>query len=254
MTILCYHSVDPDWSSGLSVSPTTFSRHCEWLGRNRHVVDLTQAVTSLDSSCRLPRGTLALTFDDGFASLHEHAFPALVRHRLPATVFLVAETLTPRGRAVDWVDDPPPYELKTLTLDQIHEMREAGVRFGSHSYSHSTLVDLTEEQCEHDLRASREVLEGVLNEPIRLLAYPRGRHDAIVRRAAQRTGFSHALSLPESRESIGRYAIPRVGVFRGNGDVALSVKCSRGYVALRSSRVFPIVRRIANGVVKLRGR
>ena len=34
---------------------------------------------------------MALTFDDGLAELHEHAFPTLRRFGLPAVVFVVAQ-------------------------------------------------------------------------------------------------------------------------------------------------------------------
>ncbi len=61
MTILCYHSVEPDWRSPLAVHPADFDRHCSWLVRHRQVVSLGAAVQRLDASGRLPRGTVALT-------------------------------------------------------------------------------------------------------------------------------------------------------------------------------------------------
>src|SRR5205807_4952068 len=116
----------------------------------------------------------ALGFDDGFADVYTYALPILRRSRLPATVFIVAQTLTSGGRAVDWVDDPPSWPLETLSREQILEMRAAGISFGSHSFSHRDLTTLTEDECVRDLRTSREVLEAILGEAIRLLAYPRG--------------------------------------------------------------------------------
>src|ERR687893_300844 len=104
MSILCYHSVQPRWPSPLAVEPADFARHCAWLAHRRRVLPLRDALVRLDRSGRLRRGMAALTFDDGFAALHEHAMPVLARHRMPATVFLVAQTLTPAGQPVDWVD------------------------------------------------------------------------------------------------------------------------------------------------------
>lgn len=234
MTILCYHEVDAHWQAPMAVEPAAFTAHCEWLAAHRTVLPLDEAVRRLDRSGRLPRGCVALTFDDGFAGLYEHAFPTLRRLRLPATVFLVAATLTPEGRAVDWVDFPPPFPLVTLTAEQVAEMQEAGVAFGSHSLTHANLTDLTHENCRDDLSTSRELLEQLLGVPVPFLAYPRGRHDESVRTAAREAGYRHAFSLPETHEAVGPFAIPRVGVYRGNSVTDLRIKCMRAYLPVRA--------------------
>ncbi|CAA9378076.1 MAG: hypothetical protein AVDCRST_MAG32-1547 [uncultured Nocardioides sp.] len=236
MTILCYHAVQPDWESPMAMEPQAFAEHAEWLVRRTTVVPLQSAVRTVGRDGRLPRGTTALTFDDGFAGLHAHLTPVLSRLGIPATVFLVAETLTDAGRAVDWVDTPPPYPLATLTLDQVRDMQAAGVHFESHSYSHLDLTQLSFQECVDDLTRSRELLESLLGHPVRLLAYPRGRHDASVRAAAERAGYSHAFTLPETREAPGPFAIPRVGIHRGNGVAHLRVKTARPYLGVRTSR------------------
>jgi peptidoglycan/xylan/chitin deacetylase (PgdA/CDA1 family) len=254
MTILCYHAIDPDWRSPISVRPDQFEAHCAWLARSRRVIGLGDAVPRLDRRGRLPRGLAALTFDDGFASLFEHGLPSLTRHALPATVFLVARTLAPEGKTVDWVDDPPARPPATLSRPQVLEMQEAGVRFESHSLDHRDLRLLSDEECERDLRASRELLEDLLARPVTLLAYPRGLHDARVRRAAERAGYAFAFTLPEAREAAGRFAIPRVGIYDGNGTRGLRTKTSPWYLAARTSRAYPPLRRAVEAAGSLRRR
>jgi peptidoglycan/xylan/chitin deacetylase (PgdA/CDA1 family) len=238
LTILCYHSVQSHWTSPLAVEPADFERQCRWIARRRHVVPLREAIPRLDRTGRLPRGVAAMTFDDGFAALYDHAFPVLTRHRLPATVFLVAQTLTPQGRAVDWVDTPPPYPLVTLSLDQVLDMQAGGVEFQSHSFAHHTLTELGFAECVRDLQHSREFLSDVLGRHVTLLAYPRGRHDAGVRQAAQRAGYDNAFALPEHPEVPGPFAIPRVGVYQRNGMAAVKVKASRPYLRVRTDHRF----------------
>jgi len=247
VSILCYHAVDPTWSSPLAVTPGEFAGHAAWLLRHRTVVGLTEAVRSMDRSYRLPQGMVALTFDDGFASVHQHALPVLRQLNVPATVFVVAQTLAPGGKRVDWVDDPPPGGLSTLTLDQLREMQDAGMRVGSHSNGHRVLTELTEEECESDLRASRELLQDLLGCRVDDLAYPRGSHDERVRRAAARAGFAHAFSLPEAGEPAGPLALPRVGAYAGNGPLVLRVKTSRRYLGFRTGRAYALVRRALAG-------
>lgn len=248
MSILCYHAVDPCWESPLAVTPEAFEEHCRWLARHRTVVPLDVALRSLDQQGRLPRGMVALTFDDGFAQLDDLVFPALARHRLPATVFLVAKTLTPQGHPVDWVDTAPDWPLHTLTLDQVLQAQDDGVEFASHSWTHRTLPDLDHADCVTDLQESRELLEDLLRRPMPYLAYPRGRHDAGVRTAAEKAGYSHALALPEQQEEPGAFAVPRAGIFPGNGRRTMRMKTARNYHRVRQHPVFPAIRDVVRSL------
>jgi peptidoglycan/xylan/chitin deacetylase (PgdA/CDA1 family) len=252
MTILCYHSVQPRWESPLAVEPDAFARQAAWLRTNRRVLPIHDALLRLDATGRLPRGETALTFDDGFAALHAHAMPVLTREKLPATVFLVAQTLTPAGQPVDWVDTPGSEPLTALSIEQVLEMQDAGVDFQSHSWAHRDLTGLSTAECVRDLRESRELLSELLGHRVTLLAYPRGRHNPQVREAAALAGYTHAFALPERAEQADAYAIPRVGIHRGNGQLALRVKATRPYVRLRTSagvaRTAQHVKRVARGL------
>jgi peptidoglycan/xylan/chitin deacetylase (PgdA/CDA1 family) len=244
VTVLIYHTVENGWRSPLAVTPETFDEHCRWLSTHRRVLPLEDAVEQCDARGRLPAGCTALTFDDGFSGLYKHAFATLLKYRLPATIFLVAETLTENGRPIDWsstADDA----AKTLTRDEVLEMQDAGIEFGSHSYSHLRLTLLSEEECTRDLRLSREVLEEILGRRVPFLSYPRGLHNDAVRRAARRAGFTHALSLPEGPEPVGPYAVPRAVIVPGNGLAALRLKSSRTFLTLRNMKSFPVFRTAA---------
>jgi peptidoglycan/xylan/chitin deacetylase (PgdA/CDA1 family) len=256
MTILCYHSVEPDWNSPLAMRPEAFRKQAAWLRRRRHVLPVRDALTRLDRRGRTPSGTTALTFDDGFAGLHEHVLPVLAREKLPATVFLVAQTLTPGGRPVDWVDTPGSCPPTTLSLDQVLEMQDAGIDFQSHSWAHHDLTRLSRDECVRDLRESRELLSDLLARPVTHLAYPRGRHDAGFREAAAAAGYSHAFALPETVEEPGPYAVPRVGIYRANGPLTFRMKAARPYLQVRTSepvaRQSRRVKRLVRGVLPAR--
>lgn len=249
MSVLCYHGVDDAWESPLAMHTSAFAAHVEWLARSRNVLPLPEAVTRLDRRGRLPRGCTALTFDDGFLELRDRAWPVLQRYRLPWTIFLVAQTLTVAGQPVDWVDTAPPWPLRTLERDDVLELRDAGVHFGSHSWAHLDLTTLSEAECVRDLRDSRELLEELLGEPVDHLVYPRGRHAEHVRRAAKRAGYRVAFALPEQREEVGPFSLPRAGLFRGNGVGALRIKSARSYVQLRTHPVYTRGKRLATNVV-----
>jgi len=98
-----YHRIgrqtfDP-WS--MFVEPDRFAAQIEWLAGNRIVLPLTE-VARLNRERRLPREAVALTFDDGYASVLE-AVPLLQKHGLHATVFLPTELIESGGRF--WWDE-----------------------------------------------------------------------------------------------------------------------------------------------------
>jgi peptidoglycan/xylan/chitin deacetylase (PgdA/CDA1 family) len=253
MSILCYHTVDDEFRSRLSLTPAQFDEHCRWLAADRDVVPLDTAVSLLDARGRLPRGTVALTFDDGLEGVYRHVYPTLIRHGLPATVFMVTGTLTGDHPHVDWIDGTPPGVLRTVSADQMQEMARDGIDFGSHSSRHLDLPSLEGAACEEDLRRSRVVMEELLGTPVGTLAYPRGRHSAEVRRAARRAGFQHAFSLPEGREPVTDLALPRAGVYAHNHLPTVRIKAARNYLPVRMGPAYPLVRSVVSAARRVVG-
>ncbi|MEO8453664.1 MAG: polysaccharide deacetylase family protein [Sphingomicrobium sp.] len=99
--ILMYHRIaqetfDP-W--GMAVEPDRFAAQVDWLAANRTVLPLTQ-FARLHHDRNLPRDAIALTFDDGYASVLD-AVGLLENHGLNATIFLPAE-LIERGGEFWW--------------------------------------------------------------------------------------------------------------------------------------------------------
>jgi len=243
MPVMCYHSVDPDWESPLAVRPDDFRSQCVQLQRRRRILPISQLVQLPAATRRWGPKAVALTFDDGFAALHEHALPTLTRLGIPWSVFVVARTLQGGPQRADWLREEGDQRPLTLSAEQIVDMHDQGVEVGSHSWSHHDLTRLTEAECVRDLRDSREALEDLLHRPVTMLAYPYGLHTEHVRRAAEAAGYAYALSLPEEGETTGPFALPRVGVYRGNGLATLAAKSSRWYLPVRTSRAWSWARR-----------
>ena len=252
--ILCYHDVDDSWQSPLAVTPDRFREHCAWLAESGRVEHLDQVLEDLGED-HLPRGRrIALTFDDGLAGVYEHALESLSAHRLPFTVYVVAATLTPEGQAVDWVDGMEGAGLRTMTRTQISELLSEGAAIGSHTWRHADLTALTPDECGEDLRRSREFLEDMFGVAIPTLAYPRGRHNEMVRRAADEAGYDVALALPEQPEPFGPFAVPRVGVYASNGRTGLAIKSSSAFWRARMSPVYPALRSVVRVGYRALGR
>ena len=84
--VLCYHAVSPDWPADLSVNPENFRSQLEhFVRRGYRGVTFAQVATGNNAS-----KALAVTFDDGYRSVYDHAFPILEDLGLPGTVFVPA--------------------------------------------------------------------------------------------------------------------------------------------------------------------
>jgi peptidoglycan/xylan/chitin deacetylase (PgdA/CDA1 family) len=244
VSIICYHAVDPTFHSPISVDPDSFALQMAWLASHRKVVSLREAVRVMDGHGRLPAGVTSITFDDGFASVHEWAMPILLRVGFPATIFVVPGTLEEPNAGIDWVKDSPA-SLRTLTAKQILELRDAGFDIGSHSYAHRDLPTLDEGEIVADLRRSRQVLEDLVERPVKQLAYPFGHHDERVRIAAGTAGFETSFAMADTDLPVSfPYAIPRVGLYRGQGVRALRAKTSPWFWRVRASPLQPLIARI----------
>ena len=89
--LLLYHriappSVDP-WS--LSVSPQHFDEHLRVLQKTCYPLSFTEFLRLLKGR-DIPRRSVVITFDDGYADNLANAKPLLEAHDIPATLFVVA--------------------------------------------------------------------------------------------------------------------------------------------------------------------
>lgn len=118
--ILMYHRVsttghDP-W--GLTVSPGNFAEQVEVIMRTRHVMPLRAFFREFRSGA-LPRGAVAITFDDGYADNFHVAAPLLKRFDAPATLFITTGYL---GRSEFWWDELERLLLSPSFLPSEHDL------------------------------------------------------------------------------------------------------------------------------------
>jgi peptidoglycan/xylan/chitin deacetylase (PgdA/CDA1 family) len=133
---------------------------------------------------------------------------ALVSSRKPfdATTLLLDTLSRPEiDRVIDRLahmmrihpDDLEP--LYSLDWPMIEEMHRAGFTIGSHTRSHALLTRETHATVAEELRTSRLRLESELHAPVEHLAYPDGRFDDAVVRAAITAGYRYAYTICSHR-------------------------------------------------------
>lgn len=189
LTLLGWHRVHGATSNGLSTSVPDFRRHLDEVERwGARILPLDDAVRRLyDGS--LPDRAVALTFDDGYASVLETAWPLLRDRGWPATLFVVTDALTGAAR-FPWDDgDPPDGPHRLATAEQLLAAHADGLDLGSHTRSHRWLPDLDAGSTRSELSESRVALQELLERRVTSVAYPSGGWNRTVREAAARAGY-----------------------------------------------------------------
>lgn len=98
--VLLYHRVAEDeWDPfKLCVSPRRFGAQLDALPQLGKIIEVGEFVRRQREG-RLEKGSLCLTFDDGYVDFLDNALPLLEARELPATIFCVAEEL---GQPLWW--------------------------------------------------------------------------------------------------------------------------------------------------------
>jgi len=106
--VVGYHLVVEDAAAtaeampGLPISAETLERHLDWIGQHFRFVSLGELGAIAERGAAPDRPLAAVTFDDGYRGVYDHAFPMLKRKGIPATVFVVTDLIgTSRLQAHD---------------------------------------------------------------------------------------------------------------------------------------------------------
>lgn len=93
--VLMYHHLetDPAKINSYSVSPETFRAQMKFLlDQGYNPVSLQVLIDHVYEGKALPERPVCITFDDGYSSVYEHAFPVLRELSIPATIFIVGDS------------------------------------------------------------------------------------------------------------------------------------------------------------------
>jgi peptidoglycan/xylan/chitin deacetylase (PgdA/CDA1 family) len=202
---LYYHRVAGEGKPGqerIDISPERFARQLRLLRRLGFRALSAEEIVAFhtDPDAVLPRRAYAITSDDGFRDAVE-ALAAQHEHR--PQVFVCTDAV---GGVAEWADGEP-----VAGWDELARLADAGAYVGSHGTSHADLTSV--EAVEDALVESRRELERRLGAPAPLLAYPHGRRDERVRRAAAAAGYRAAYTTDPGRNGAGTspYDLRRVG-------------------------------------------
>ncbi len=238
--ILTYHSID-DSGSPVSVGGAALRRHVRWLASGA------VRVVGLEEIGALPAAAdaVALTFDDGFVSFAETAWPLIRDHGLPVTLFVVTRCA---GGTNAW-GGRPAAGIPTLPLlgwDALARLAEDGVTLGAHGRSHADLRGLAGSALEDEVAGAAEDVAAHTGRRPRAFAYAYGEFSDAAAASAART-YDVACTT-DHRPLRGRedpHRLPRLDAwyYRGGGLEAWGSPLFRART--RARRALREVRRLA---------
>lgn len=209
--VLLYHRIGlPKMSSlvsGQYVAPMLFRSELDHLIANGwEFASLNDVLEGQSTSAN----RFAITFDDGYLSVYNHAFPLLNERNMMGTVYVVADAI---GGINEWDHRAGDMRESIITRAQMCEMADAGFEIGSHTLSHPHLTTISDDQLARELADSRHKLEDIIGKEVVSLSYPYGDRDPRVIRAAMDAGYKNAVSTQIGTVSgCSPFEIPRINV------------------------------------------
>ena len=212
VAVLAYHGVRPDEPAperqpfaALHVHAKELDSHCRLLRETCHPISLAEWRSTLRGEAILPERPVLVTFDDGYCSVWKHALPILLRHSIPAVVFVCSGPV--EGRRLFWFDavarekgEEEVERMKASPLDQwqsssradshaneddlaaplsVEELKklaaQPGIEIGSHTVSHPILANAPYETQRREIVDDKARLETWIGKPVSSFAYPNGR-------------------------------------------------------------------------------
>ena len=153
------------------------------------------------ASDEIVAGKAAITFDDGYESVFNLAFPILKEKNIPFTCFIVADFIDKEGY---------------LSAEQIKTMIDSGLlTIQSHGLTHTVLTTLQDDKIADEIILSKEILEKCFSVQIDSFAYSHGQYDKKMFRYLKKAGYSKAYLATSGIKNIllkNRYTLPRINI------------------------------------------
>jgi peptidoglycan/xylan/chitin deacetylase (PgdA/CDA1 family) len=198
------------------ITPAAFEQQMQELkNKNISVIPMQDFLAWRRGEKAIPPKSAIITFDDGWKSQYEVAWPILKKFNYPLTLFIYTEGIRPGhfsgGESMSW--------------EMLAEMRDAGVDIQGHTATHSDLrkpydkvakkklsPEEYEEWLNKELVGSKQMIEQKLGVKVNCLAVPYGFHNDHIRDVCIKAGYEamftvygQPITMHTPLNSVGRY-------------------------------------------------
>jgi len=129
--VLMYHDISDEYdiiskNKFMTVSVDKFHKDIEFIKNKYTTIFVSDLWNYVNNGIELPDNCLMITFDDGYSSFYEYAYPIIEKMSLKATVSIITNSINNEYKK----------QIPKLTWDQIKRMYESGyVDFQSHTHN-----------------------------------------------------------------------------------------------------------------------
>ena len=233
--VLMYHDLAVKKSEiSLIISAEQFENQIKALSEEGYTgISITQLIDYVEKGAELPDKPVLITFDDGYSSNYELAYPILKKYNMKATIFVIGVSVgKDKYKGTD--NNITPH----FSYEQAREMIDSGLidiqshTFDMHQWSafekgeaRSNIMPFEKEKeadyislLKNDIsRSQKEILEGTGN-GVTALAYPLGKYNTLTEVVLGRMGIKATFTvqtgtntvikgLPQSLRAMKRYGI-----------------------------------------------
>jgi peptidoglycan/xylan/chitin deacetylase (PgdA/CDA1 family) len=207
VVVLLYHRLEGAAGGIYSITPELFEEHLRKLKENGlEVISMSDFLAWRRGEKSIPRKSVIITIDDGYASAYDIARPILKKHGYPWTYFVYTKFVGTGGKSISW--------------EQLAALREEGVEIGSHTVSHIDLRDAKGKSAEayeqwlrEEIIGSKQIIEKHIGGKCTVFAYPVGGFNQRVRELVKEAGYEAAFTAygqrvthSASADRVGRYS------------------------------------------------
>ena len=243
--VLMWQNLPEECSGDMTISVDTFRAQIEALHEaGFKTVSLQQLYDYVHFGTELPEKPIVLTFDDGYFSNYEYAFPILQEYDMQATIFAIGVSV---GK--DTYKDTDHAMTPHFGVDEAREMVASGlISVQSHTYDmhqwppfedgnaqvRETLLPFDgeadadyEAAVEADFAESRELLESITGQPVNALAFPEGAYVTLTQDALRSAGAELTFTTVRAVNTVVKglpqslCAMPRFGMTESTDMTAL---------------------------------
>ena len=159
--VLAWHKVERRHELGVTrISPRRFAKQIERLARaGWKTLGLEEVIACAIGERIAAPNELAITFDDGYRGLREHAFPVLEAHGFRATCFVITDYA---GRLNRWDVAYGGRRFAHLAWRDMRAWQGRGIEFASHTATHPRLTRCSSDVVRGELERSRRAIAAAL--------------------------------------------------------------------------------------------
>lgn len=215
--VLLYHHVQPKALAedlgqiALNVDSQIFDRQMGYLfSQGYTTLSAKKLVAALRDHTSLPQKSIVITFDDGYKSVYDYAYPILQKYHFTGNL-MISTGLIGGSQYLSW--------------DQVKEMaRNSLIDFTDHTWSHYAINNGTKDKIELEIKTGKQQLEEYTNQQIDIFTYPYGAFDDNAISILEELGFIGAFStipgfwqcdsfiMSLHRNRIGNYSLSEYGL------------------------------------------